>query len=295
MEILIGLLIIAIIISIKVMIDTNDVQRKEINIKSEKIPSNFNGYKIVLVTDLHIRKRGKSVEDKAIERINKEDADIVILGGDYIFRSIFKYRKEKKNGGVKESHGEDYKIDNAWRKLSNIKAKDDVYAVLGNHDYWEPKERTLEKIESLGYKSLDNKAYSIEKNGQTIRLGGVSDISEDMSDITVTTNSVTNEYVILVSHSPVIITLPKEGLEKVDLLLAGHLHGGQIDFFGKYAPLIPKRWKGNIITGSDIINNIRVVISSGIGTSFLPFRFFAKPDYMVITLEGEKEECLKYL
>ena len=289
MEIILIIGITIIIFGIWIYIETNKIEKREYEIKSKKIPESMSGYKICFVSDLHIKNTKKGIADRVVEKINKEDANIVILGGDYIYRNMFKYRKEKNTTGLKKDHGEEYKVKMAWEVLSKLDKKEGVYAVLGNHDYWQPKAQTLDEIKKAGFIELDNKACWIEKNGEKIRLGGVSDIGEDMSDVTKTTDEVDSQYTILISHSPVIALLEKPGMEKVDLLLSGHLHGGQISFFGLWAPLVPSAWGHRKAKGKTKIDNLDIVISAGIGTSFLPIRFFARPDYTVITLRREED------
>ncbi|MEG2712579.1 MAG: metallophosphoesterase [Clostridia bacterium] len=290
MQVIIAAAIIFFVFAIWIYIDTNTVERVDFEVKSKKIPKEFDGFKIVYITDIHNKTSKRNITDKVIEKANKEEADIAVLGGDYIFRSILKYREEKLGDGLKESHGCVEDVEKAWKKLKMLKAKDGVYAVLGNHDYWEKKSVTLENMDKSGVKSLDNAAYWLERGNARIRLGGTSDISEDMSDITKTVDEVNGEYTVLVCHSPVILTLPNKDVSKVDLMLAGHLHGGQINLFGIFSPLIQKRWRGNITHGRATVNGVDLILSKGVGTSLIPLRFCAKPDYCIITIRSDIDD-----
>jgi predicted MPP superfamily phosphohydrolase len=78
--------------------------------------------------------------------------------------------------------------------------------------------------------------------------------------------------------------------DKVDYILSGHTHGGQITLFGIYAPKVPSRYKQKLRTGLVSVNKSKVIISNGIGTSYLPLRFFARPQIITMELRtGEKD------
>jgi hypothetical protein len=68
-------------------------------------------------------------------------------------------------------------------------------------------------------------------------------------------------------------------------MFSGHTHGGQVTFFGLWAPYLPSDYGQKYLKGIVETNGITVLISNGIGTSALPIRFFARPQYDVIVLE----------
>jgi len=68
-------------------------------------------------------------------------------------------------------------------------------------------------------------------------------------------------------------------------MLSGHTHGGQVTFFGLWAPYVPSVYGQKYLTGIVETSGIKVLVSNGVGTSALPVRFFARPQFNVIILE----------
>ena len=85
---------------------------------------------------------------------------------------------------------------------------------------------------------MDNKAEWVYRNGQRIKIGGVGDLFEYIQDINPTTFDAKDQnFVILLSHNP--DYLEKIKIHNIDLVLSGHIHGGQVTLFGLWAPLVP--------------------------------------------------------
>jgi predicted MPP superfamily phosphohydrolase len=72
--------------------------------------------------------------------------------------------------------------------------------------------------------------------------------------------------------------------DKIDLVLAGHTHGGQVTFFGLWAPFTSSKFGQKYRTGIVETGRTRVIISNGIGTITPPVRFFARPQIIIIDL-----------
>lgn len=289
LTILIALAIIIVVFGIWVILDTNIIMKREYIVESSKIPEEFNDYKIAFMSDLHNKTKRKNIVNRVVNKINKENPDLIFLGGDYIDRSRKQYIKEKKGEGLKKEHGMENMVEAVWTKLSKLSAKDGVYSVLGNHDYWEKEETHQKYMDKFGINNIKNKGLWLYKNGKRIRIGGVADTSEDMSDLHPTIDEVkNNEFVIVVSHCPEIVTLPNKGREGVDLFLAGHTHGGQINLFGKYTPFISSRWRGRMEKGRGYINDKDIIITAGVGVTYTPFRFFVRPEYVIVKLKHKE-------
>lgn len=82
--------------------------------------------------------------------------------------------------------------------------------------------------------------------------------------------------------------------DKVDLMLSGHTHGGQVTLFGFYAPVMPSTWHPEYLqTGQKYRygwkekNSTKLYVTTGIGMDKFPFRFFAQPEIVEITLKKE--------
>ncbi len=241
---------------------------KELNFYDRDLPSSFEGFKIVFLTDIHhgpffSLQRLKNL----VEMVNNLNPDLIILGGDRVYRSP------------------NY-IEPCFEVLKELKAPWGVLGVLGNHDHWEDAKLTRKSMKNAGIKLLDNQANWLEKEGERIKIGGVGDFYEDVQKLKPTVWDVGEEdLVILISHNPDFVDKIKG--RKIDLVLSGHTHGGQVTIFGLWAPFSPFTYKPKFRTGVIETENTVVMVSNGIGTVFLPLRFFARPQVMVIYLRKE--------
>jgi len=256
------ILIIAIVIAY-MFIEPYMIETKEVVIESEQIPPQFDGKKIVFVSDIHYGPYfDKMRVDNLVKRVNDIHPDLILLGGDYVDRE------------------REY-ITPVFESLSQLKAPYGVYAVLGNND---PQYLTLKAIPASGISYIGNKGKWIKEDSAGIRLGGVGDYNNGNQIQRATTATAKPEdFVILISHNP--DYFPEVDKSKVDLVLSGHTHGGQVSFFGLYAPIVHSRYGNKYRTGIIKEGNTTMIVSNGIGTVILPVRFFTPPQIYVIELK----------
>lgn len=245
------------------------IEQKTYIITSPEIPISFDGTRIVFLSDIHYGDLFSKYQlSNAIKQTRSYDPDIILLGGDYVKNSP-KF------------------IQPCFDSLKTVHPPLGVYGVLGNHDHWQGADLTRKTMSNASINSIDNNAFWITKDNQRIRIGGVGDHCEDTQDLNVTINEVnTNDFTILVSHSP--DYAPEITSDKVDLVLSGHTHGGQITLFGLYAPKVPSHYGQKFRTGKVILNKMQVIVSNGIGTVFLPLRFFSPPQIIIMELKSQK-------
>ncbi|MBY0122561.1 metallophosphoesterase [Bacillus sp. S/N-304-OC-R1] len=227
------------------------------NLFFEEFPESFGEIKIFFISDIHKR----LISEKLIEEVRSLHPNIVIIGGDLVEKGV-PFQRVKAN-------------------LEKLKSLGPVYFVWGNNDY----EVDFRKLDTLfldcGVKVLDNTAVSFEsETGDQLILLGVDDMSKrrDRLDLALSDAGETG-FRVLVSHSPDIIRKLKED-HRIQLILSGHTHGGQIHILG-YSPYE----KGGI----KIRKGTTLLISNGYGTTALPLRLGAKAETHVITLKkGQK-------
>jgi predicted MPP superfamily phosphohydrolase len=240
------------------------IETKEVTIESDQIPAQFNGKKIVFISDIHHSPFfDKNRVDNLVNQVNDLNPDLILLGGDYV-------------------SGDSNYIYPVFSSLGKLKAPLGVYAVLGNSDpqYW-----TLKTIPQSNMTYIGNKGTWIQLNGSRIRLGGVGDYNNGVQIQNATIKPVSSQdFVILLSHNP--DYFPKVDKSKVDLVLSGHTHGGQLTFFGLWAPVVYSDYGNEYRTGIIKENNTTLIINNGIGTVYAPVRFFARPQIYVITLKS---------
>jgi uncharacterized protein len=245
---------------------------KEYTYASPDVPPAFDGARIVVLTDIHrsfffSQKR----VGRLVDRVNSMAPDLVVLGGDYVY-------------------GDKAYEQSAFDELGHLKAPLGTFAVLGNHDYAHPAgggndpTPAQEAIAGASITLLDNGGVWIEESGQRFLLAGVSDLQQGHPRAEPAidgTNS--DDLVVLVSHEPDFAEKLQPGW--VDLVLSGHTHGGQLTFFGLWAPLVGSEYGQKYRTGTVTSGSTTVVVSNGIGTILPPLRFFARPQIVVITLK----------
>ncbi len=230
---------------------------KEYAIHTDKLPSSFDGMKIVHFSDIHY---GTIVDSKKLEEmvkmINDLRPDIVVFTGDLYDESIElsdKYKEEIKDN------------------LSKIEALLGKYAVSGNHDY--SNEGYSKLIKESGFTYLDSESELLYYNGDTpIRIEGYPSYLKDKPDYK---SYEEDYYTISLIHEP-------DGIDKLksnsDLVLAGHSHGGQVrlPFIGAiYTPVGSKKYYDEYYK----VNDTDLYISYGIGTSLLKIRYFNHPSF----------------
>ncbi len=239
--------------------------------------SDSNGLKVVHLSDIHINKYYVS-ESKLLNRLDQVKPDIIVMSGDYIetYRDIQKFISF----------------------LTLLTKNYPVYLTFGNHDhkalYYNSNNKNgfIEKIESAGGKVLLNSNSKILKNGIPYNLIGIDDLKKGKPDIKkalsgIEASTVTGCINIVVSHNPdIIFDLPAD---KVDYLLCGHFHGGQIWMpFNIEFKLMRKEklCQMKCFRGLHKINNINLYINRGLGNVIFPFRFRSTPEIAVIQLPG---------
>lgn len=239
-----------------VFIEPNILTVKKLELKDEGLK----GLKVVYATDFHVKPYEEFRLKRIVKKINEQNPDIILLGGDYV------------NGHTK---GFSLKNSTIAEDLSKLHSKYGTVAVMGNHDGWQGKKDIIEAFESNGITVLENEHKDFGK----FVIAGVEDLQTATPDVQKALANVDDKKpVILLTHNPDIIkSVPK----KVNLTLAGHLHGGQV-VFGK--PLIvPSKY------GTKYAYNYfgveKLFVSRGLGTSILPVRFNALPEIVVVEFE----------
>ncbi len=228
---------------------------KKIKIKDESLK----GLKIVFATDFHYKPYEKFRLVRDVKKINKQNADIILLGGDFL------------NGHEKGKSMDSKLIASEFGKL---KSKYGVYAIFGNHDVWQDAAGVYENFTKNNITILKNTS----KKAGEVYIAGVEDIQTQNPDIKKALKN-TKTPTILLTHSPdIIYKVPKS----VNLTLAGHLHGGQVRIPFHGAVVAPSIYGTKFAYGMYNVDNRKLFVSKGIGTSVIPVRFFCLPEIVVI-------------
>lgn len=236
-----------------IFIEPNILAVKNISINNNELK----GLKIVFASDFHIKPYETYRLKRTVRAINKQNADIVLLGGDYV-------------SGHKK--GSSMPIENIAKEFSAIKSKYGTVAVIGNHDGWQGKLEVIEALQKNNIKVLLNSNVCFDK----FCVAGVDDLQTGVVDINKALKDI-KKPVILLSHTPDIF---KDIPHSVNLTLAGHLHGGQIRLNGPI--IVPSKYGKKFANGYIEQNGKKIYTTNGLGTSILPVRFNCPPEIAVI-------------
>ncbi len=244
-------------------------------ISSTKINDDMNDLKIAFISDIHYNHfMNKERLTKMIERINAFKPDILLFGGDLFDDPTL------------------YPIDENVTKelaecLSQLQADYGKFAVLGETDHHES---VLPIVEDLLFQAdfelLKNQNIQLTKErSSTIYLIGIDSLVGGNPDVEMSLQEVdTNAFTIVLTHAPDLISqLPSNG---IDLVLAGHSHGGQIalPFIGA---LNKKEGALSYSKGEYWINQTQLIVSNGMGTTDTDIRIFADPQCHILRLTNK--------
>ena len=267
---------------------------------SDKLPSSFDGYKIVQLSDLHVGTWGKDTTflNELVKEVESLHPDLIVFTGDIVNRQ--------------SSELEPF-ID----VLSRLKAKDGVYSILGNHDYgdyvdWNTpldKERNLLQLKDyqrkMGWKLLNNESVFIKNDKDSILLIGVENWGEPPFPKYGDLNHALPEkedgagvhqndrsYKLLLSHNPEHWNQEVGTNTNIDLTLSGHTHAWQSmikigDWKWSPAKYRYEQWAGRYDRENKNGENTSLYVNIGSGSVGMPSRLLsAFPEITLITLRA---------
>ncbi len=216
--------------------------------------------RIALLSDIH---NERQLFERCVEQVEKEQPDLIILGGDLVM--------------VSERFMRTRKIITLLRRL---KAVAPTYAILGNQDY-EKLEQVQRVLSTAGIPLLRNaSAIWQTPSGTSLQLTGLGDWNEgdEAPERCLPVRGQAHTPILLLSHDPE----SRHLLQNYDwqLMLSGHTHGGQLGnpFTGEYISL-----RSSMPAGVYQENGRYHVVSRGIG-SILGMRFFCPPEMVTISV-----------
>ncbi|WP_276499007.1 metallophosphoesterase [Pontibacter litorisediminis] len=263
-----------------------DYRVKRVTLRFPNLPSAFDGYKMLQISDLHTGSFNSTEPLKeAVRIINKQEADLVFFTGDLV------------NNVATE-------LTDHLDTLGGIRAKTAVYSVLGNHDYgdyvsWPSQEAKRENLHTLieshrrmGWDILLNENRIVEKDGERIAVLGVENWGnkrgfpkygrldrayDDTQDV---------PFKVLLSHDPSHWDGEvNQKYKDIDLMLSGHTHGMQfgVNIPGwKWSPVqyVYEQWAGLYKKGRQ-----RLYVNTGLGFLGYPGRVGFLPEITVFELK----------
>ena len=203
-------------------------------------------------------------KEALLEAIALFSPDYLLFGGDLITYSSF--------------------LPDAMRMMAQLKGKRGQFAVYGNWDkrrrFWLPFRVIEQFYEQAGWKLLSNESFS----AGAFELYGLDDYKIGIPRV-YPSDGGHNTYSILLAHNPdAVADLPEDELARFDLALCGHTHGGQFRIPGFGAlKASSKHWKRfEYGAYENRQTNQKLIVSSGIGTTFLPYRINCPPELVLL-------------
>ncbi|NLG28819.1 MAG: metallophosphoesterase [Chloroflexi bacterium] len=264
----------ALVASYPVCIERSIVLTNHYRVAVPHLPLAFAGLRVVHLTDLHYGPLVPlSLIRSVVARANALHGDLIVCTGDYVHHLRASQERTLEL------------VDTVWQALAELTAPLGVYSVLGNHDHWADTERSLHWLARTG-QDVQHRAVVLERDGARLWLVGAGDYWEDHRALDDLLDDLpTGDCRIVLAHNP--DTADSDYAGRVDLMIAGHTHGGQVRLPGLGASVVPVRNKRYIrgLLRSD--RGEPLFISSGIGWAGLPVRLACYPEIAVLELVTE--------
>jgi predicted MPP superfamily phosphohydrolase len=242
------------------------------------LPPALDGLRLVQLTDIHHGPwLSLAYVRRVVEAANALQPDLVLLTGDYIHQSA------------------DY-IRPVAAELARLRPRLATVAVLGNHDWGEDGPLMRQELLKAGIPLLDNTRRVLTPDGRLVQdaaeglaVCGVGDLWRDRQDYAAALAGLPAAMPrLLLSHNPDVAEEREfvgSGL-RVDLMVSGHTHGGQVYVPGLGTPIVPSRY-GQKYAGGLVHGPVcQVFVCRGIGVSLVPVRVGVPPEVAVLELTG---------
>jgi uncharacterized protein len=248
----------------------DDVPIKRVEVVLPKLSPALNGTTIVQLTDMHL---GTTLDrcwlSNVVEQVNELKPDVVVITGDLVDYRTWKLKED-------------------IAPLADLRPRLGTYFVTGNHEYYFHVDRWLPEIRRHGVRVLRNERVAITKDGASYDLAGIDDVEGSRhhkshgADISrALAGRDTSRPVVLLAHRPNVVG--EAAKHEVDLLLAGHTHGGQ--FWPWYYLL--RTLYGGYVAGRYQVGPTQLYVSAGTGFWGPPMRLGTSNEITLITLRSK--------
>lgn len=244
---------------------------KTIEIALPRLPQEFDGFRVVQLTDLHASRLLQAPwMEGVVAKANALNPDMTVITGDL-------------TDGTPAARAADV------RPLKKLAAQYGVFAIPGNHEYYVDYVSWLSALDQLGLRLLLNEHVTITRDGRNLVLAGITDrtasvFGQPQPDVEAAlAGAPKTDPVILLSHRPTGAVLNARA--GVDLQLSGHTHGGQI-----LGPHVLAKWANEgFVSGQYQVDGMRLYVSNGTGLwNGFPIRLGRPSEITQIVLRSAK-------
>jgi len=230
------------------------------------LPAALDGVRIACLADVHLHGGISRAAHAALEHLDRERPDIVVLAGDICNKRS------------------DLPTLTAWAR--DARGRVATFATYGNWEHAAEIDRASAEAAygKAGVEFLCNATARVSLRGATLTILGLDDPVEGQPDPMAALAGVgARDVAVWVLHGPGYVDeLPKGITPAPALFLAGHTHGGQVRFPG-ITPVLPVG-SGRFVAGWYRDTLAPLYVSRGIGTVFVPARLFCPPELPIFTL-----------
>lgn len=248
------------------------LRRRVLEVELAGLPPELDGLRIAHLSDFHlgVPSRGRRAVREAVEWVAERRPDLVCVTGDLVSR----------NAGMPE-------LEDVLRRLGPC------YVVLGNHDFADSRDPFSQRVdpEAIGgierITLLTDESIDVQVRGRRIQLIGVDPRTyarREAAPSALTDQSA--DARILLCHFPRIVE--RTPVSDFHLVLAGHLHGGQIVLPYPGGRLQLAHVRARFVAGVYDVAGTTLHVSPGLGTTFVPFRLFARPEVTELVVRSKR-------
>ena len=266
-------IVLIVLVLIRMSYEAGHTVIQEEHLALPELPDPWRETKFLFISDIHRRYMSEEWIESLVAK--HPQIELVLLGGDMTERGV--------------------PLERVQHNMQLLRRIAPIYAVHGNHDYKADYRQLDIVLRDCGVQVLDNEAIWLEKENQGVWLVGVDDLLTNRANLRLAFSEPRFQpaFTIMLVHDPGIVQQLHD--EPINLILAGHTHGGQFRLPG-IGPLVThgiyRQYSYGLYTLDRIVRKgseafIRVFISRGFGTSHLPLRLFCPAEVHIITLHQQ--------
>ncbi|MBL1209558.1 metallophosphoesterase [Geminocystis sp. GBBB08] len=282
------------------------IEFKNIELNLPNLSQEFDGWKIVQVSDIHLSQwMTKKRLENIVNLINKQTPDIVVLTGDffshnrtyshridrtpisYINKNLSFVKRIIRKTGLYKSDFEERSLkkdkQTLTKTLSQLKPRYQSFSVLGNHDYGTDVNLVEQGLKDANIINLKNDVYTIKQNNENLNIVGIDDVMFRKDNLNLILEKLPKTGVnILLVHEPDFATKSAD-TDRFEVQLSGHSHGGQVSIPFLGTPFLPPY--GEIyVDGLYKVKNMIQYTNRGVGMAYPYIRFNCRPEITIFTL-----------
>ena len=251
------------------LFEAQRVELREVDVSVDGLPADLDGFAVLHLSDFHLGTvsfNGRTLR-KALEWAVRHELDLAAITGDLVSRRRGERMLRDALGRLHTLHG--------------------TYAILGNHDVAETRDpfsrpSDLTALRGDGKRLLEHGSAIFEARGRSVQVVG-ADPRRRRDPLGPLSDPAADLRILLVHYPDAIWSLSPGDFH---LILAGHLHGGQICVPGPRGKIRLQHIRAPFWEGLFALPVGTLHVSRGLGTSFVPFRFLARPEATILRLRA---------